>query len=282
MKCIDFDAHFNRYVQNWIAANAKKYRNADEMEQEAPELYLKWSNQAADWLEGASPATFFTQFDDADMLSKWMLKYVRSKITVPGQLLDRLADIGEAAVKPLLDLVEDRDLPDEARMNALGVLQQIQPASAVERFVNLIVHARNDESDLANLAAEILTSIGPDAKEPVVAALGTAKDKQGLILLDTASNFPRDDRIYDYAIALLRRMPDDVALIAGYLGKLGDERAIDILKPYLQLSELNYLDYLSIKEAIEELGGEVTETREFAGDEYYESMKNLPDSQQNN
>ena len=45
--------------------------------------------------------------------------------------------------------------------------------------------------------------------------------------------------------------------------------------PMLELQELNYLDYLEIRDAIEELGGEVKTEREFAGDEYYESMKNM-------
>ena len=58
-------------------------------------------------------------------------------------------------------------------------------------------------------------------------------------------------------------------------GKLGDARAIDELMPLLELQELNYLDYLEIRDAIEELGGEVKTEREFAGDEYYESMKNM-------
>ena len=70
-------------------------------------------------------------------------------------------------------------------------------------------------------------------------------------------------------------MPDNRALIASYLGKLGDARAIEELMPLLELQELNYLDYLEIRDAIEELGGEVKTEREFAGDEYYESMKNM-------
>ena len=84
-----------------------------------------------------------------------------------------------------------------------------------------------------------------------------ASVRRCIVLLDVACNFPGDERIYDYAIKLLRSMPDNRALIASYLGKLGDARAIEELMPLLELQELNYLDYLEIRDAIEELGGEV-------------------------
>ena len=46
-------------------------------------------------------------------------------------------------------------------------------------------------------------------------------------------------------------------------------------KAALELSELNYLDYIEVVHAIEALGGEVEKQREFSGDEYYESLKHM-------
>ena len=83
MKCIDFDSHFNKYVQRWMTENRSKYKNVDEMEAQMPDVYLKWINLPAEWLDGQTPALYFEQYADAAMLCKWMLKYIRSSIALP-------------------------------------------------------------------------------------------------------------------------------------------------------------------------------------------------------
>ena len=88
-------------------------------------------------------------------------------------------------------------------------------------------------------------------------------------------NFPGDERIYNYAESAFRNRPERRALFASYLAKLGDERAIEILRPALQYVDLGYLDYIEIRNAIEALGGEVEEEREFFGDPDYESMRSM-------
>lgn len=275
MKCINFDSQFDKYVQRWMTENRSRFKNVDEMEAQMPDVYLKWINMPADWLDGQTPALYFDQYDDAPMLCKWMLKYIRSDIPLPDQLLERIAALGEASVDSLMDIAFDREQSDEARMSALGTLEQIQSPRTMNGLISLITHARDDESEMSNLAGEMLVSLGAQVMPAIVEAMLAARPAHGLVLLDVACNFPGDERVYDYALRLLRSMPDKRALIASYLGKLGDARAIDELMPMLELQELNYLDYLEIRNAIEELGGEVNIEREFAGDEYYESMKNM-------
>lgn len=275
MKCINFDSQFDKYVQRWMTENRSRFKNVDEMEAQMPDVYLKWINMPADWLDGQTPALYFEQYDDAPMLCKWMLKYIRSDIPLPDQLLERIAALGEASVDSLMDIAFDREQSDEARMSALGTLEQIQSPRTMNGLISLITHTRDDESEMSNLAGEMLVSLGAQVMPAVVEAMLAARPAHGLVLLDVACNFPGDERVYDYALRLLRSMPDKRALIASYLGKLGDARAIDELMPMLELQELNYLDYLEIRNAIEELGGEVNIEREFAGDEYYESMKNM-------
>ena len=63
------------------------------------------------------------------------------------------------------------------------------------------------------------------------------------------------------------------SLYASLLGKLGDERALDALNRALDREEINYLDYIEIRDAIEALGGECAHERDFNGDPYYETLK---------
>jgi hypothetical protein len=62
-----------------------------------------------------------------------------------------------------------------------------------------------------------------------------------------------------------------------YIGKYGNKEACPILIKALDWFNINYLDYIEIKNAIEELGEEVTHVRQFDGDVYYESMKGMYD-----
>ena len=68
---------------------------------------------------------------------------------------------------------------------------------------------------------------------------------------------------------------EDCALLAGYLGRYQDDRALPALKKKAIDPDLNYLEYVEVVNAIEQLGGEVPEKREFSGDPYYESLKKL-------
>ena len=171
MKCINFDSHFNQYVQRWMAENRSHYKNVDEMEAQMPDVYLKWINIPMDWLDGQTPALYFEQYDDPQMLCKWMLKYIRSSIPLPDQLLERIAALGEEAVEPLMEIAFDREQSDEARMSALGTLEQIQSERPMNNLISLIAHAREDENELSNLAGEMLVGIGDKVMPGVIDAM---------------------------------------------------------------------------------------------------------------
>ena len=73
----------------------------------------------------------------------------------------------------------------------------------------------------------------------------------------------------------LRNRPEERAFYASLLEKLGDPRALEALEKMLKLTDLNYLDYIEIRNAVESLGGDPGEERTFYGDPDYEAMRNL-------
>ena len=108
MKCIDFDAHFGKYAEKWIAQNRSKYKNMDEMEEEMPELYLRWLNEPADWLDGQTPGAYFARWDDPAELVDMLRAYHDQKVAIPDQLLERIVELGEPAVEPLMALAGEQ------------------------------------------------------------------------------------------------------------------------------------------------------------------------------
>ena len=79
-----------------------RFKNVDEMEAEVPEVYLRWLNEPCDWLSGRTPGDYFEQFDDAKFLCKWLSDYVKKKVPVPDQLMERITALGEESVPELV------------------------------------------------------------------------------------------------------------------------------------------------------------------------------------
>ena len=69
--------------------------------------------------------------------------------------------------------------------------------------------------------------------------------------------------------------PEHRALYASYLAKLGDERALEPLRAMLGMYDIDYLDYLELRNAVEALGGDPGEERSFYGDPTFEALRNL-------
>ncbi len=274
MKCIDFDKQFMAYTERWMAENMSKYENVDAMEAEMPEVYMRWLNQPASWLDGATPGEYFVQFDDADALVEWTLNYERQGIDVPDMLLERIVDLGEVSIAPLMKLSADKERSTQSRMMALNMLRELDSDAPLNLAIELILeHGR--ENELADVAAELLSGIGHEAVEPILSKMEEASEDAQITFLDVLCNFPGDERIYTYTVNMFLRRDDLRGLLASYLSKLGDERAVEPLKKVLKLSDLKYLDYIEVRNAIEALGGEVEEEREFSGDTDYEWLKSV-------
>lgn len=274
MKPIDFDAHFARYAQEYIRAHKAEFKNMDEAEEQMPEIYLRWLNQKADWLDGRTPGEWFSQFSDPDELVGMAREYQKAGVSLPDQLLERIADLGEVAVPALMKLAGEYEQSPELAMTALNLLVEIGSDKPLDMCLDIIEGA-GERKELSEVASELLQGLGKAAKEPVLSRMEHAENDAKAAFLDVLCNFPGDERIYQYVADAFRTGFDRRALYASYLAKLGDPRAVELLREALELTDLNYLDYIEIVHAIEALGGEVETEREFNGDPYYESLKDM-------
>ena len=275
MKCINFDRAFERYMAEWIKENSEKYKDdMDVIEDMMPDVYLEFLKKPADFLDGVAPQDYFEQFDNADMLVKWLCDYIAQGVPVPDLLLERVTALGNPAEKSLLALVARDDLPEETQMTAISLLREMESKAPMQRYIDYIA-SLEEPSDKGDLCAEALMSMGESVVEPILAALSGAGQIGRDIFADVLSNYPGDERIYELMIERFVTRDERRALFASYLAKLGDERAIPMLKEAAQSPDINYLDYVEVVNAIEALGGERPPEREFSGDPYYESLRQV-------
>lgn len=275
MKCINFDRAFERYMAEWIKENSEKYKDdMDVIEDMMPDVYLEFLKKPADFLDGVAPQDYFEQFDNADMLVNWLCDYIAQGVPVPDLLLERVTALGNPAEKSLLALVARDDLPEETQMTAISLLREMESKAPMQRYIDYIA-SLEEPSDKGDLCAEALMSMGESVVEPILAALSGAGQIGRDIFADVLSNYPGDERIYELMIERFVTRDERRALFASYLAKLGDERAIPMLKEAAQSPDINYLDYMEVVNAIEALGGERPPEREFSGDPYYESLRQV-------
>lgn len=275
MKCINFDRAFESYMAEWMKENSEKYKDdMDVIEDMMPDVYLEFLKKPADFLDGVAPQDYFEQFDNADMLVNWLCDYIAQGVAVPDLLLERVTALGDPAEKSLLALIARDDLPEETQMTAISLLREMESKAPMQRYIDFIA-SLEEPSDKGDLCAETLMSMGESVVEPILAALSGAGQTGRDIFADVLSNYPGDERIYELMIERFVTRDERRALFASYLAKLGDERAIPMLKEAAQSPDINYLDYVEVVNAIEALGGERPPEREFAGDPYYESLKQV-------
>ena len=275
MKCINFDRAFERYMAEWIKENSEKYKDdMDVIEDMMPDVYLEFLKKPADFLDGVAPQDYFEQFDNADMLVNWLCDYIAQGVPVPDLLLERVTALGNPAEKSLLALVARDDLPEETQMTAISLLREMESKAPMQRYIDYIA-SLEEPSDKGDLCAEALMSMGESVVEPILDALSGARQTGRDIFADVLSNYPGDERIYELMIERFVTRDERRALFASYLAKLGDERAIPMLMEAAQSPDINYLDYVEVVNAIEALGGERPPEREFSGDPYYESLRQV-------
>ena len=275
MKCINFDRAFEHYMAEWIKENSEKYKDdMDVIEDMMPDVYLEFLKKPADFLDGVAPQDYFEQFDNADMLVNWLCDYIAQGVPVPDLLLERVTALGDPAEKSLLALIARDDLSEETQMTAISLLREMESKAPMQRYIDYIA-SLEEPNDKGDLCAEALMSMGESVVEPILAALSGAGQTGRDIFADVLSNYPGDECIYELMIERFVTRDERRALFASYLAKLGDERAIPMLKEAAQSPDINYLDYVEVVNAIEALGGERPPEREFSGDPYYESLRQV-------
>ena len=271
MQIIDFDAKFTDVLNDWIEKNRSRFRKPDDMENEVPDVYLRWLNTPAGWLDGVTPGAYFEQFDSSAELCGLLREYISQGVPVPDPLLDRLQELGDE--QELLNLVRDKAAPMEARMTAIELLRSLESTLPMVDYIRWQVE-RNDEDELLDNALESLRQMGEAARKPAKIAFTAAGPAGKEALLDLLADYPGDEDVFQFALEQFKTTRDKRGLYAGYLAKLDDDRALEHLLDVAEGDDVTYSDFIEIRSAIERLGSEAP-VRDWSHDPTYRAFRRL-------
>ena len=123
-------------------------------------------------------------------------------------------------------------------------------------------------------AVESLCIMGPEVVQPILQSFDQANDAGQEALMEVLVHYPVQEKVFQTALDFFYRKKDKRALFAGYLAKIGDDRALPDLIRAAGETDLPYLTFIEIRNAIETLGGNCPE-REYTDDPEYEALRQM-------
>ena len=274
-KLYDFDEHFDDYLTQWIQKNQARYQKPEDMEEAMPEVYAKWLNIPAKWLEGAKPGEYFNRFTSGEELCELVRRYTQEGVCLPDPLLDRLLEVGDEDA--MMALLTDEAAPCEARMCMVDLLRSLESTKPMVDYLRWQVERKYD-ADLLDNALDSLRQMGQVTVRPGKIAFAAADEEGKEALLDLLADYPGDEDVFQFALRSFLTKKDKRALFAGYLAKLGDDRALEHLLDVAEGDEVTYADFLEIRSAIERLGGEAP-VKDWTGDPTFQAFRQLQKAQ---
>ncbi len=272
MTPIDFDGRFSRWLRGFLEENQDSFTDVSQVEALLPQLYERFVTTPADWLSGLAPESYF-EGQSPEALVAWILRYEAEEVPVPELLLDVIARQGKQAREALIALIGNEGAPLSARMTAVNLLREMALPQPVDLYIAWQA-ARAEEDELADCALEGLEAEGEGVLPALLEALPYASQAGQEALLSVLSRYPGTEGVYEALIKLFDTAPERTSALAAYLGRLGDDRALPALVLRAASLEIDYLDYIELRSAIEALGGEAPE-REFGEDPGYQAMRDM-------
>ena len=259
----------------WLRTKAESFadKSKEELDDMVTELYDVWLKTPQDAFNGKAPMDYFDSYD-SEALVDALLAYAQQRVPIPDPLCDAIME--EQACVPLLLDALDEPLTAQQNQAVLERLSEMQEERMIEPCMRLVLGQDDVKADQAEQA--ILLFGQPVAKLALIQL-----EREGLSdkvldrLADIVAVCGPCQGAYQRLCTLLTQRTDARAFFAQCLAKTGDERALPILIQIAKHPQLAYYDYIAIRDAVEELGGELVDSREFSGDRDYMILKERDD-----
>ena len=259
MKLIDFDGLFDEKLTQYMEENKDKHTEK-QWENLIPKLYKKFGDTYIAKIK-CTPKEYYAKMT-AEELAQTLSAHLKEDVPVPEFLCEEIESRG--AAETLLPLLQEEDAQTVSyAINLLG-----DDVRAFDAYFNILIQNRLDE-DIRSDVADIFRLHADEVKERAYAAYGAGIAQE--YMLEILSRVKeKEDRIYDLLLnAFLTADETQSPMRASYLAAYGDERALTRLLQRIEDKTIGFVEFQELKYAIEALGGEYDEPRDFSEDKDY-------------
>ncbi len=256
MKPIDFDGMFDQKLAKYLKENAGKFTEK-QWEDRIPLLYQKFGDTYLKSI-GSTPREYYKRMSDKELVDE-LLAHIKEEVPVSDFLCRELES--RDCPEEILPLLECKD--EQLLMLAVN-LAGANPIAFDAYFA--LLKGDNDR-EIKDAVVDQLKANADAAKARALAFLSEGIEKE--LMLEVLSRVKeRDEKVYEVLLAAFRE-GEDLPMRASYLAAYGDSRALPVLVERIAGEDINFLEFRELKYAIEALGGEYTEERDFSNDPYY-------------
>lgn len=257
MKLIDFDGLFDEKLTQFMEENKNKYTEK-QWEDIIPKLYKKFGDTYVAKVK-CTPKEYYAKMTDTELVET-LSAHLREDIPAPEFLCAEIETRGEKTLLLPLLLGDEETLATYA-FNLLGDEPQ-----AYDTYFSVLTDNKFTD-DLRSDITEIFKLHANEWKDRALETYqkGVAKEYM-LEILSRVTD--REERIYETLLnAFLSE--ENTPMHASYLASYGDERALPVLLKKIENPLIGFVEFQELKYAIEALGGEYDEPRDFSGDKDY-------------
>ena len=258
MKLIDFDGLFDEKLAQYMAQNKNKHTEK-EWEDVIPQLYKKFGDTFVAKIK-CTPKQYFAKMTDSELV-ECLCAHLKADIPVSEFLCAEIESRGEA--ETLLPLLKAEDTQTVSyAINLLG-----DDEKAFDAYFAILTENRLDEdvrSDVADIFRLHADEVKGRVKEAYEKGLAT---EYMLEILSRVKN--KEDWVFEILLKEFRLGDEKTPMRASYLAAYGDDRALPYLLERIDDRSIGFVEFQELKYAIEALGGEYNEPRDFSQDKDY-------------
>lgn len=259
MKPIDFDGLFDKKLAQYLKENAGKFTEK-QWEDRIPVLYQKFGDTYMKSID-ATPRGYYRRMSDKELVAE-LLAHIEENVPVSDFLCRE---------------IESRDCPEEilpvleCKDEELLMLVVNLAGSNSVAFDQYFALLKGDtDKEIKDAIVDQLKANADEAKSRALGFLEEGTEKE--LMLEVLSRVKeRDERVFEVLLSAFRE-GEDLCMRASYLAAYGDSRALPVLLDRIAGEDINFLEFRELKYAIEALGGEYNEERDFSNDPYYEEF----------
>ncbi len=258
MKLIDFDGLFDEKLAVYMEENKDKYTER-QWEDVIPRLYQKFGDTYVAKVK-CTPKEYYAKMTDTE-LADTLLAHLQEDVPVPEFLCNEIE--GRGNIEPLMPLLESGD----SQTVSYAVNMILADERAYPTYLKLLKEGTLD-ADVLDDIVDILKSDADKVKEE---ALSFYKEKVGVeYALEILSRVKeRTDEVFDILVKEFLCAEEKTPMRASYLAAYGDDRALPYLFERIEDRTIGFVEFQELKYAIEALGGEYDEPRDFSEDKDY-------------